>query len=249
MSTSSSLSKRIVARRHILLNEYLNISEPSTAPEAGAWWGGQESPGLLKNFQLFHQVSEDSQHLFDFISRGLHGLWGSQRCSSTLCVAQAAPQTDSNRPCLTAFHIVVFHLWLSGNDSNQTILVCSHGGPEEYDMMCKNSEIRGKLRSKRVWTLRVGFEHTSRRGLETLEFYSAILTTNACNRNMVNIWRHSDTLCNELAPYTWHPELRSHTEWTGQTDTKVMPLKYTHSPSSKHFTKYVTFEYFLKYQA
>lgn len=29
-------SKRIVAQHHALLNKYLNISEPSTAPEAGA---------------------------------------------------------------------------------------------------------------------------------------------------------------------------------------------------------------------
>lgn len=56
-----------------LLNEYLNISE-HPAPEAGGWLGGQESPSLLKNFQLFHQVSKDSQHLFDFISGGLRGL-------------------------------------------------------------------------------------------------------------------------------------------------------------------------------
>lgn len=72
-----------------LLNEYLNISEHSV-PEAGAWFGGQESPTLLKNLQLFHQVSEDSQHLFDLISGGLGGLWGSQCCWSTLRVAQAS---------------------------------------------------------------------------------------------------------------------------------------------------------------
>lgn len=31
-------------------------------------------PRLLKNFQLFHQVSQDLQHLFDIISGGLRGL-------------------------------------------------------------------------------------------------------------------------------------------------------------------------------
>lgn len=93
VSTFWGPSKRIVAQSHALLHEYLNISEPSTAPEAGVWWWGQHSLGLLKNFQLFHQVSEDTQHLFDFISGGLHGLWVSQCCWCALHVAQAAAQT------------------------------------------------------------------------------------------------------------------------------------------------------------
>lgn len=183
--------KRIVAQRHTLLNEYLNISEPSTAPEAGAWWGGQESQCLLKNFQRFHQVSEDLQHLFDFISGG--NAWAltfpvlleRSACRSGSC-------TDINWHVLAASLLVVCSNWV-----NSITLIRISEWISEFRIISKLlcvEKVSNQRESDNETASNTAFGtliHCCSRRSEALEPHTTQpLWQPVCRGNMVNIWSH-----------------------------------------------------------
>lgn len=92
----------------------MNIWTSPSLPRHQKQVRGEEakSPPVSWKTSNCFKVSEDSQHLFDFISGGLRGLWGSQCCWSALRVAQAAAQTDSKWHVLAASLLVVCSNWV-----------------------------------------------------------------------------------------------------------------------------------------